>query len=172
MPVPTINVGDLASSAFANTWFVPLAASKAADTSRASNTTLSNDPDLVVNVAANAVYFMHQSFVYQSPTGSDIKLAWIAPAGSAGWHLLGRLTTGLTATTVGSGATMDMGAVALGTTITAGSLTGTNIQCFMTGTLRTSGTAGTLAFQWCQNVSSGTAAIIRANSSLMLQRIG
>ena len=78
------NVGDVLSAADLNSWAVPLAAVKVVDTSRASTTTLANDPELSLAVAANVIYRFWAYLDYEGGTtgSSDIKWSFSVPAGA------------------------------------------------------------------------------------------
>lgn len=135
-----------------------LGAYKTADTSRSSTTTLTADPHLTLSVAANAVYAVHVSLAYQAGTTEDMKTDFTVPSGATMdttryLNNIGTHQTIATAATVG---------------IWQGS--GGNEGATMWGTLVTS-SAGTFALRWAQNTSGATATILRAMSSMTLQRI-
>jgi hypothetical protein len=149
-----------------NNWFVPLASYKASDTSRSSNTSPSNDPDLTLNLAASAVYVVYLSAMYVcASTGIDLKFQFAVPSGATGeyvhWYWSGASTfagPGNSAdpwTTARAGyaaSSGDMGLTGHGTIFTTSS--------------------GTLAFQWSQNTSNATAISVRKGSHLLAHRVG
>lgn len=167
MAVPSFNPGDMATAAFANTWFLPAAAFKASDQSVTSSIAMVNDSDLVVTVLAGATYAFACYLDYEGGTqgSSDIRWQWVVPGGTVLRYqpqyqsTAGVLTGGTTALA--------------GTVIIAGS-SGAGVLCgaTMIGTLAVSTTGGSLQLQWAQGTSSVTATIVHATSHLMLRRIG
>ncbi|SRR6266581_3187782 len=167
MPVPSWVVGQILTASDVDSWFVPLAAYKTADQSVTSSTTLVNDSELVVAVAASAVYFVRCYLNFEGGTAgsSDLKWGWTVPASAtfrytwAGWNNTGsvaRAGDGQTATDTPSSATAG-----------AGNLHGV----MMTGTLAVAASAGNMQFKWAQNTSSATSTIVHAQSALVLDRI-
>jgi hypothetical protein len=166
MAIPTWTPGEVLASADVNSWFVPLAAYKASDTSRTSTTTLANDPDLTLAVAANCVYTVDLYLDFDGDTTGtgDLKLGWAVPA----------------STTMRYGAAYDntSPAASCGTTFTQASTisAATNgagvLQSFSAkGTIITSAAAGNVVLKWAQNTSNPTATIIHAQSYLTARRI-
>lgn len=156
--------GDLLAS------MQPLTARKVSDTSRASTTTTTADPELQFSVEANAVYTMDGWIKYDAVTAADISMDWSAPSGSLGeW--------------TGSGAANDIAGAASGYLIqvaatditTARSFGGGGIGVLLTvnvyGTLRVGSTAGTYSFDWAQLASNATATTVYADSWVRLIRI-
>ena len=168
MAIPTWVTGQVLTASDVNTWFVPFAAIKPADTARATNTTLAADPDIVIPVATNANYQITGIIVYDGGTGGtegDIKWAFTVPSGSSGYYGYSRQnlsgsytgaftsnwTDGQTAQTTGVGTFM---------TIT------------ISGMLATSSTGGNLVLTWAQNTSSSANTRVRAQTFLTARRIG
>lgn len=167
MGIPTWTVGEVLSSSDVNTWFVPLAVTKTADQSVTSSTTLVNDNELLLSLAANAVYEFRCTLDYEGGTqgASDLKWGWSVPSGTImRYTRIGIDTAG--ASTAGF-MTTESSTVA-GGTAGAGSLKGV----LMDGVIDTGSTAGTLQLKWAQNTSSATATIVHALSKLIAQRVG
>ncbi|MFJ8687200.1 hypothetical protein [Micromonospora wenchangensis] len=138
---------------------------KTADTSRSSTTTLAADPDLTVPVIAGATYMLSAYIAHTYDAACDFKFSWSGPAGATmtNWQADWRTTDG----TEISGAFAAIGSVV---PITSGS--GTLSQpLWAHGVLIIGGTAGTFALTWAQNTSSANAAIVRAGSTLRLERV-
>jgi hypothetical protein len=57
---------------------------KGSDTTRASTTTLTDDPDLTVAVVANGIYLIEFGLDYDGLSAADFKTAWNTPAGVSG----------------------------------------------------------------------------------------
>ncbi len=141
----------------------PNAASKGANQSVTSSTTLVNDDALYVDVEANATYFVLLQAVYTGGTegSSDLKITFTIPSGSMTWSSLRYASNGTlgieTLQGTGSGNTSDCG--------TSGS--GNNARSVLVwGFLTTGDTAGTLQLKWAQNTSNATATTVESGSSL------
>jgi len=168
MAVPVWAVGQVLSASDVNTWFVPLAAIKPADTGRSSNTTVTADPDLQLAVAANATYEVTAIIQYKGGTNgsSDAQFQLTVPTGTTGFVVV----TGVQIT---SFPTTRIVVAAFGVSVNAGtSGTGNPQGLIIKATVVTAGTAGTLAVAWAQNTSSGTATTVTANSQLTARRTG
>jgi hypothetical protein len=165
MAYPVIAAGQRVTAGLL-TSMLPLSAVKAADESRASNTTLTADSALTISVAAGtyqveAYIAYSQNLAASSTTG--IKVGWTAPAGSSLlWSSGG--TDGPTSLTG-----QDVTANAIGLTRSLPANLGTFMRADAIGLL-TVGTAGTFAFAWAQVASNATATIVRGGSWLRLIR--
>src|SRR5262244_736215 len=84
MAMRVFNPGDVLAAADVNEYLVNTKyAIKPADTSRASNTTLTADPDLTVTVDANKTYFVNMTILFTAPASpGDLKWACTVPAGT------------------------------------------------------------------------------------------
>ena len=163
MPVPTWSVGQVLTAADVNSWFVPLAAYKAADQS-VSSLTLANDNALVIPLAASAVYEFWLTFTYAGGTqgSSDLKVAWTFPSGTTMVYARAGIDT---SGTFGQNKTIQTDVVSFGT---LGSGTGV-VQCH--GSVATTATSGSLQLQWCQNSGSVVATSVKLGSTLTAQRV-
>lgn len=163
-PVPA--VGQRLTAEFV-TSMLPQTARKPADTSRASTTTRTADPDLTLPVEANATYALEGCLFYSGLT-VQMSILWSFPAGAAG-------RVGYAArSTVSTGNVDDVMQTA---DLNANFNTNTTAGAFLTpmifsGTFTTAGTAGTLALTWAQVASSATALNMLLNSWMKLTRIG
>jgi len=168
VPIPTWSVGQVLTAADVNNWFVPIAAAKPSDTSRASTTTQTADPDLVIALAANASYIItgYLGYANASASAGDLKYSFTAPTGNT--TLWSSIRIDLTGTTTIAGPN----AAGTGNNMTAQTSTLGDRSVHIFGTVITSGTAGNFTLNWAQNTSNATATIIRAGSLLMVQRIG
>ena len=148
-----------------------LFARKTADTSRASTTTMSDDPHLTTTLAASATYLIYAYLAYQAGTTGDINVAFTQPSGAAGsWQGTG-LGRGVTASIGTDGFTVRMNTNDIGTTQPrsfGGDTTNQAVQIM--GIVRTS-SAGTFAVQWSQASSDATATILRTDSWMQLTRV-
>lgn len=166
MPVPTWSVGQVLSASDVNQWFVPVAVVKPADTARNSTTALANDPDLVLNLAANSTYHVQGVIFYDGPAAgaSDIKYTFTVPTGASGQYFMPRQN--LSGNFAGAFSNFWTDTNSANT-----NSVGTFMILGVSGLLITV-TAGALHFQWAQNTSNATNTRVRANSFLSAQRIG
>lgn len=152
---------------------LPLEAYKTTNLTRASTTTLVDDPDLVLTLEANATYVVEMFIKYASVTAEQLKTAWTVPAGANG----GRSRVGISSTVNDTTTGGPFGNVALGqhafaTTLTYGTRNSTanQVAAMEMGNVITT-TAGTLALQWAQNTSGATGTIVAAGSYMRAKRI-
>jgi len=141
---------------------------KAADTSRTNNT-ITNDPDLVLPVIANAVYRIDAWLDYNGQTtGSgpgDFKMDWTIPAAAS-------LTYARNGYINNSTNQVDTIVTDHSTVRSLGTFgTGTDISARPVGVIRTGANAGNLQLRWAQNTTTATATVLRANSYITLTRI-
>ncbi len=165
MAPPTWVVGQVLTASDVDNWFIPVVAVKTADQSVTSSTTVVNDTELSVPVAASVTYAFQMMLDYEGGTSgaSDLKWTFTLPAGSFLRYCYSNRGTGLGASvTMSTGTSTDTGG-----TNGAGNLEG--VHAF--GTLVCGVTAGTLQLKWAQNTSSATSTIMHAQSCLMLWRI-
>jgi len=165
VPVHVFNVGDVLAAADVNTWLAPLAGVKSANQVISSQTTLINDADMRIAVAANSLYDFHVHLRYASPTGGDWKSSMTVPAGaSAKFNRIGINASG----TFTGGADVDD----TQTVTSQGAGAATPQQADFFGWLVTAGTAGNLIFQWAQNTSNAGNTTLYQYSFLTARRIG
>src|SRR5262245_15271614 len=98
MAAPTWVSGQVLTASDVNTWFVPIAAVKTANESVTSSTTLQNDDELFVSVAANSTYLVQCYIKCDGAATGDIKLNWTAPASAT----FDSVVNGLQATAAGA----------------------------------------------------------------------
>lgn len=140
---------------------------KLADQSRASNTTLSNDSELILPLLANTVYEI-EVFMYVTMASATPKFkGGYNYTGTISWHLtdLYLLNAGSSAPFTG---VSDNG-TGTANILTPGSYpvgTGLAVQRARFKT----GTAGNITVQWAQQVSNVSPAVLRQGSSLRARR--
>lgn len=166
MAVPVWVVGQVLTASDVNTWLTIDAAYKTANQSVTSSTTLVNDSDLVLPVAASAAYKVECWLTFGATSGGDIKWTWALPAGGVllyqALHNEGGATALSNSATTYSNSDTPMAA--------GGSPTITAV--LMKGHLATAGTSGSIQLRWAQNTSNAGATSVRAPSLLTLDRIG
>ena len=170
MAVPVINPGDVATSAIANKWFLPIAVVKPSDTGRISDTTQAPDPDLVIPLLANSTYEVDMVLFYDggaggSPNEGDIRYTFTIPSGASGQIATARQDT--------SGDFVGAGAYNWTDSVVAQTVGVGTILCIpIKGYLIIGGTAGNLTFEWAQATSaSGANTHVKAGSYMVARRI-
>jgi hypothetical protein len=144
-----------------------IGAVKTSTESVTSSTTLQDDNDLTVTVAANSTYEVSCFLKYDGPAAADLKIQFSVPASAAFEYGVVKLQSGASdATSVAH----EFGSQA-GSTIVGTIGSGTNAACRVVGTLEVAGTAGTFKLQWAQNTSDPTAVRVWARSFLICRRI-
>lgn len=138
---------------------VPIIKRKVADETVNNSSTLQNDDELAIVVAADTSYRLRATIRYSSGTTPDFKWAWSYPTGlTMVYSAICQVTTVAFAELIeSSGGAVD-GA-------------GANESLFFDGTVVVSSTAGTLQFRWAQNTANPSDTIVRAGSYLELQQI-
>ena len=141
---------------------IPQVAWKSADTSRASTTTLTNDPDLSFAIPSAGTYLIDGYLNYEgSNAPGDLQIEFNS-VGNIRWQAFGQNTSG---TISGIGTRQGGGANTFGAA-GAGVLCAVGIR----GDIITPA-SGNCNMSWAQNTSSATATILHAGSWLRLQRV-
>lgn len=143
----------------------PLSAYKAQTQGVAQATSFVNDNDLLLALAAGAVYYFSCVLGYNGDVSGngDIDLAWALPGGAATGYALysnkgGAATNGFW----GTGASISLNTGGTGTTYCA----------VMQGTVAMAGTPGILQLQWKQNTANaGTPTNVVAGSELLAWQV-
>lgn len=146
---------------------------KSISTDRASNTTLTLDPDLQFAAAAGVTYWVRFYCWFAAVPAADVKTSWTIPAGVTG----NRSVQG--PGSAASQADMDNismrhGVHGYATSISYGSRTSAANHFLVVeeSVVQVSATAGTIGLNWAQVVSDVTASQLRAGSTLTYRRIG
>lgn len=139
---------------------------KTADTGPRTSATPSADPHLSVTLAANATYILDAFIKWSGDSAGDMNWGWAIPSGTAGSYVAYAPDTATTATpnTVRIIDTAMSGTRSFGTFATV-------IGIIMRGTVRTAGTAGTLAANWSAFTAGGTGATVYTDSWIRLERV-
>lgn len=144
-------------------------ARRTTDLTRTSTTTMANDPDLTIGVAANAAYALTGYIIYSQNLAASattgIKIGWSGPA-SATLQWTSGGTDGPTSLTG-----QDVTSQNISATRSLPSNLGTPMAAIPFGYLATVGTSGSLTFQWAQVASNATGTVVRAGSWIRLRRI-
>lgn len=149
----------------------PLVAQKASSTDRANVTAFADDPELVLQLAASAVYVIEFYIGYSAPSAGLFKTSWTVPLGASGNR---------TASGPGSAATdsnadniaMRSGVHGFTTAVTYGSRGNTGFQAFAFETaLVTSGAGGKCALAWAQATANATSTRVAVGSWARALRI-
>lgn len=156
---------------------LPFGVVKQADESVISSTTLQNDNELLVTLAANTTYRLDLALLATEATGTtaDIKLAWTMPSGCR----LDAAAIGPHVSWTGSGTVQEVEFAswqAETSSPTSSKSFGTvnasiNFGYHVRGIVANGSTAGTLQLQWAQVASVAENVTVRAGSSLILTPI-
>ena len=163
MGVPTWTVGEVLAAADVNAWFVPLAAVKAADTARASTTTLAADPGLTTAIAASATYDVNLVLFYNGPSGAGFKWDFSVPAGATFPYLQSYVN--------GAGTLVLQESSPGGTQYGETTGTASTLAVLISGTLTTSTTVSPFSLLWAQSTSNATATTLQQYSKMTLRRV-
>lgn len=141
---------------------------KTADQSVTSSTTLVDDNQLLLSVAANAVYEMRMFIIYTAASAGDLNMTFTGPASATlDWNVGGLSGT--------SGTSPDgvtwWGANTIGGNDSVNGGGATSMVARPVGILITAGTSGTFKMRWAQAASSGTATTVKTGSVMILQRV-
>ena len=167
MPYPTFLPGETLTAGRLNE-IPPLTKWKDASTDRAT-ATLSDDPDLTFDVAANAVYEMRGVLRVNTTdaTNGDFNLSWSIPAGAQGiWSGIGQPT----AATGTDGTVRTMGSTISASRAYGAIVSGGNELAIVVHSLLVTSSAGTYAVSWARSGGAGTVSLM-AFSYLTLTRV-
>ena len=160
----------------------PMTARKTSDTSRASTTTTTADPELTFELVANGVYIWDGWLKYTGIAAGDINIDFTIPTGALGEYTAFGAGRGVISATGTPGVLQANTADTNGYMIRTesndisqarsfGAIAGTDFSLLMSGIVRVSTTAGTFALEWAQAVSDATATVVYTDSWMRLQRI-
>lgn len=144
----------------------PLFARKTADESVSNATTgstLQNDDELFVAVAASTVYRFECLLHVSTSTTADFKTQFTVPSGAT-------VRFGAPVITVAASAVFPF---SLDNTIAA-TIEGSGVATFSvqyTGLIVVSSTAGTMQLQWAQSTADASSTTVKTNSFLWLQKM-
>lgn len=149
---------------------LPVFVRKASDTSRASTTTVTDDPDLTTTLEANAMYRVTFWIHYSAAAAGGFKTQWTVPSGASGLRSCWGVGTSPTSTTDPQG-DGRWGVHGFTTATSYGTRDSTNqVLAKEEGDIVTT-SAGTLALQWAQTASSATATRVVSRSFLLVRRL-
>lgn len=146
---------------------------KTADESVTSSTTLQNDNELTLAVAANCTYAFRVWLLATDATDAngDIKFGFTFPT-SAVCHFSGKGPHTLLASgAFGDGEYIGRNTATSGSTVASYGLTTSVIGIEITGLLIVGANAGNLQLQWAQNTSDANATTVQAGSFMILERV-
>ncbi|MEU2730122.1 hypothetical protein ABZ650_20635 [Streptomyces griseoviridis] len=143
---------------------------------RASTTTLADDPDLTATLEATATYHVVFYIHYAALDTSQLQTAWTVPAGASGNRsAMGaayQLASGAATAAAADGGYARSGVHGYSTAVRYGTRNNASNQCLVIEeSVLTTTAGGTLALQWAQALSSATATSLSAGSSLHIRRL-
>lgn len=138
---------------------------KSADESLTSNSTLQDDDELVIALAANTDYAFTAWLYVVTASSPQFKMAFTVPAATTNlvWSTAYANTNGAAGAVVASVLQTASDAAA---TISTSS---TVLKIQVSGSFHTGANAGNLTLRWAQDVSNGTATVVKAGSWLRTQ---
>jgi hypothetical protein len=151
---------------------IPQIVNKPSNTSRASTTTVSDDPDLTVELLANSTYFVEFHIHYAAKDTGKFKTQWTVPTGAIGNRCVigpGSLANDANIDNVNG----RFGVHNYDTSVTYGTRDHLTNQCYAqeTSTVVTTN-AGTLALAWAQGTSDTNNTTVFSTSLMRVTRIG
>jgi hypothetical protein len=164
----TFVTGEVLTAADVNLYLSnTIFARKTATETVTSSTTLQDDNDLTVSVAANSTYEVTGLIRYTALQAADIKFKFVGPASATMHAAVHRLSLGAAAETDDAIEYLD-----INDETSSGGLGATVDSAIrITGLLVVAGTAGSFKLQWSQDTSSGTGTEVRAGSYVCLRRV-
>lgn len=155
---------------------LPEIVTKETNEDRAATTTLTTDSDLVTTLEANSKYHVIFYIHFAASDAAQFQTAWTVPASATGGRsAVGaayQLAGGALTAAAADGGYHRSGVHGFGTPVRYGSRNNNANQALaLEESYITTSSAGTLAFQWAQAVSSATATRVGAGSSLIVHRI-
>lgn len=166
MVAPVFATNDVPTAAQVNDWFVNINfARKTVQEDLASSTTLQNDDQLFVTVAAGAAYRVSGILIYRAQTGGDIKIGWTAPGAAVFNYTANGLDNAATLYTGDQSAAFNLAAAPI-----FGGVGASDTPILVEGLLVTS-SGGTFQLQWAQGTSNVGATSMMTGSFLDLRRM-
>jgi hypothetical protein len=141
----------------------PAVAYKPVAESVTSSIALQSDDALLLQLAADAVYYFRCKLGYTAANGTgDLKLGWLLPSGAdMGYALYGN-----------SGGSATSGFWESQSSVPAVTGNGTTpVAVVMRGSVATASTPGVMQLQWSQHTSSATATTVLPGSSLLAWQV-
>jgi hypothetical protein len=167
MPYPTYLAGQRITPSLLQA-AVPLEAMKTADTDRASTTTVTADPELILALAASAEYQIEGMILTSNANqAGDLMCTLAGPAGAVGtWSVMGPDTLASS-----DANTIRQRSFGLGTAAGYGHPSANQVAYPLHGRIITTG-AGNASFNWAQVASNATPTRVAAGSWLRAIRTG
>ena len=147
----------------------PLFVIKQTQESVSSSTTLQDDDELTITLAANTLYSF-ESIVYftKATSGPDAKMLWVAADGSYDVHVIKTDDTSAASAALVGGLNEATAASVISTLSSAGDIT----YAYSRGQIKTAGAGGAFKLQWAPNTSTANALNLEANSWMRATKIG
>lgn len=145
----------------------------AADLTRASTVTPTDDPEMQFEVEANTAYEVQFDIYYSGLDAADFKCNWTVPSGTTGVRWVLGPASNAAANADANDINMRAGSHGFATVIGYGcSRNGTNQQHFAEGAIVNVGaTAGSLVFQWAQVTTNATGSTRHATSYVKYRKL-
>jgi hypothetical protein len=165
---PALYVGQRLTATLLQS-MLPKQAWKTTDTSRASTTTTTSDPDLQIPVDADTLWDFEMFLYYTGPVGGGgitaLKINLVVPSGATGVFS----GDGMASDVAGYANDQHLG-FASGANVAFSAPNTLPASLMVKGTVDIGSTAGTVGLSWAQNNSSATATIVKAGSYMKMWR--
>lgn len=143
---------------------------KAAAETITNSDVLQDDDELVLAVAAGAVYSVEVLLLYSAAAAADLQVSVTGPAGATLPLIVDALPAGATAVT--DAHTIQIGALGDASVLTIGAVAaGTQVAALAHGLLTTAVAAGSLQVRWAQAAADASDAVVDAGSWIRVTRI-
>lgn len=149
---------------------------KPGDTTRASTTTNTSDPDLVTGtLTAGGVYAVEFHVRFAGLQAAGLKTNWLVPTGTSGNRDCMGPGSANVAETNANTTEMRWAVHGYSTAVAytnPRNSTGAQVHLIEKALVTVGATAGTIAFQWAQNVSNATGTVVVAGSYVKWRQVG
>lgn len=156
------------------TAMLPVVITKPATTERADTATPTIDPDLQIELAGSAVYFVEFHLMPAAIADADWRTNWVVPAGASGLKAVMGPST-VAANSQADNITMRAGVHQFETQVVVNGVRNGNSLAFYVhewGIVRTGAAGGTCGIAWAQGTSNPTPSRLFADSVMIARRIG
>jgi hypothetical protein len=169
MAVPVWATNDVPTATDFNVWLTnTITVIKSSTESVTSSTTLQDDDELVIALAANSDYWIDGIIFYDAGTVGDIKIQFTGPASATCALALIGISTGA----AGGGDYAHGTYTAFSNTSSFGGTGAGDMRSILVGGMvHIAGTAGNFRFRWAQDTSSSGATRVFAPSTFTARRI-
>lgn len=136
---------------------------KTADETVTSSTTVQNDDQLVLTVAANEVWYGELVLLFTAAAvSSGVKIGWTFPSGAIAQSAMWVNSSGTVAQFSDYSSASPSGTMPFGAQVTGSSINLLPVSFYYAA----GGTGGSLQLQWAQTTTNATGTVLKTNSTL------